>query len=678
MADRLEYRVNDGIAVVSLALEPEGGAGRLDREAREEIVAALAAAERDPGVTALVITGQGRSFPGGLPEAEIARGEAAPTLRALCDRIEGLSKPVVAAMRGEVRDGGAELALACHARLAVVGTVLALGDIRRGLVPGAGATQRLPRLVGADGAMDLLFAGRALAADSRRLSGLFRRIVARNVTGEAVAAAREMLDEPPADRNEALAQPIEFQTAVEKRYQRGLPPEAEAMLECIEAAQILPLDAGLEMESALREELRQSARAQGLIRTVALETRPAPRLAAGEMPERITVLGDGMLAYRIGRMVLDAGFGLHLAEQRERGAAVLLQRMDEAYQAEAGQGRIPAAVAQARMARASGGPSPDFLGQAEFVIEACDAPDEAIPELARLIDRSVVPDAAVLLTSGMALGAGRLSGLLSGRVMGFVPGGAGGRLRLGELALGVAGQRAGAVAGAVLARCHLHLVACPPANGLIAARMKLALLAAAEWCVRHGAEPGEVDEALGWAQGPFHLADLEGLAPLGGLFAALGSGASGGLFAAFRKAGREGRQAGKGFFSYAQHGAEGDYDAGARAVVEGWRGMAPQGGPTPAAIRRRIWAALFSAGMDLLESGAARDAGDVDLAAIEALGLPRASGGPMKAGELRGLLTVRRELEDWGEAALEQWHGSARLTEMIKNGEGFRAAVNPA
>lgn len=635
---------------------------------------ALERAAAEDGVRAVVIAGSEDRFAGRLPDSELARGEAAPDLGEICRAIEGLNKPVVVALRGAVVDGGAEIALAAAARIAAVGTMLSLGDVRRGLIPGAGATQRLPRLIGAGVAIDLMLSGRAIAANSGALRGLFRRVVPRNVVGEAVQAARAMVEEPAAgDLAPGFADPLAYQEDIAKRRRDlgALPLEAKALIDCVEAAQLLPLEAGLAMEGALRAELRQSARAQGLIHTVAQEQRQP---AAAGRPETVTVLGDGALAFGLVQTLLGSGAEVRVAEQRDGGAARLIERMTTAFGHEAERGRMEADVARERLERLSGGASAGVLGAARLVVEASEAPGAKLPALMAHVSGKTGAEVPILFTAGMSLGAGVLREHLGGRAMGLALHAAMQGAGLAELVIAPdTAEAAQERARNLLRRMDRQVVETGAENGLIVGALKAAMFAAAEWCVGQGARPDEVDRAMGWPRGPFRQADAEGLGRQAARFAALGRGdVFGGLFAAFLERGREGRATGRGVLRYSQHGAAGDFDAEAQEIVQRWRNTPVREGALSAdAIRRRIWSALFSAGMDLLERGVARDAGDVDLAALVALGLPRASGGPMKAADLRGLLVVQRELDRWTEDAPMLWQPSARLSGMIKNGERF-------
>ncbi|UYV35900.1 enoyl-CoA hydratase-related protein [Rhodobacteraceae bacterium D3-12] len=672
------YSVDDGVAVVTLPLTSGGAENRFEVGERLALEQALCLAAADDGVLAVVIAGAEERFAGRLLDQEVAHGKAEPDLAQVCQAIEQSEKPVVAALRGSVADAGFEIALAAHARVAAVGTMLSLGDVRRGLIPGAGATQRLPRLIGAGTAIDLMLTGRAIAANSGALRGLFRKVVARNVVGEAVQAARAMVDEPaPEGPAPGFADPMAYQDEIAKRRRDlgVLPAEAKALVDCVEAAQLLPIEAGLAMEGALRAELRGSARAQGLTHTVAQEQRqPAP----GGRPEVVTILGDGALAFGLVQTILGSGAEVRVAEQREGGAARLIERVTAAFGHEAERGRIDAAMANERLERLSGGPSPGVLSAARLVIEASEAPGAKLPALMAHVSGKTGEDVPLVFTAGMGLGAGVLRENLGGRAMGLALHAAVQGAGLAELV--IAPDTVGALqerARNLLRRMGRQVVLTSAENGLIVGALKAAMFAAAEWCVAQGAQPDDIDRAMGWACGPFRQADAEGLGRQAPRFAALGMGEQfGGLFAAFMAQGREGRATGRGVLRYAQHGAAGDFDAAAQGIVQAWRGGLSNGGAardglSQDAIRRRIWSALFCAGLELVERGVACDAGDVDLAALVALGLPRASGGPMKAGELRGLLVVRRELERWQGDAPALWYPSERLNELIKNGGRF-------
>ncbi|MDU8929107.1 enoyl-CoA hydratase-related protein [Alisedimentitalea sp. MJ-SS2] len=677
MAEILNYSVADGVATLSLAPGSAGRPAMLDGAARAALRRELERAAADKDAAAVVITGQERGFPAGLPVHEIGDGTAMTELAALCRQVETLEKPVVAAMRGVVMDGGFELALAADARLATRGTSVGHRDIRCGLLPGAGATQRLPRLIGARAALDLLLGGQAVGVTAAQLNGLCHAIVDRNVVGAANALARRMLDAPEQAETGGLptgmGDPIAFQQAIEEHRRKAETPEAVSMVKAVEAAQLLPLEVGLEMETVLRDELLNSDRAKGLLRSWVVEADAVQTGAGTEVPGCLTLLGEGPFAQILARRALQAGLELRLAEQREGGAAGLTERLKSQLDTEVSKGLITSDDRDGQLARLSGGAADAMLQDAEFVIEAGTSRIEMMEAVAATLRGLTDESVPVLLSSNMALRAGDLAGIMGQNCCGLAltrrPGGP---VICAEIAVSEdTDTEMVARAHGLLTRLGLPVVDCAARNGLIAQALMAGLMAAAEWCVAHGAAPNEVDQALQWPLGPFQRADLEGMAAQSTRFEALGwAETHGGLYRSLDAAGHGGQAVGRGVYDYAT-GTAGEYTVDVHAIVNDWQGEVGQGAPSLGEIRRRIWSALFFAGLQLLQNGTARDGADIDLVALEALSLPRASGGPMKTAELRGLLSVRRELEGWGREDPAIWNRSELLNEMIKNGWRF-------
>ncbi|MDQ2095304.1 enoyl-CoA hydratase-related protein [Rhodalgimonas zhirmunskyi] len=677
MSDKVEYRIDGAVAVLSV-LADGARPGPLDRATRAALMEALERAEGDDRARGVVITGSGRGFAAGVPFAELQEGSAGPSLSDLTARIARCAKPVIAAMRGDVRDGALDLALAARARVAVAGTRVAHGAVALGLIPQGGATQTLPRLIGAEAAIDFLLSVQWRAADAGALAGLCDAVVARNVVGAAVAMAAD----PPARRDPppGFADPLGYQAEIHARLEAAPEtPEARAMIDAVAAAQLLPLAEGMAREAVQADDLRRSARARALIHA-ARAARRAARPAEVPLPEVVCVLGDGAAAFAAAQALLDTGLSVDLAEQRKGGAAALAGQLGEAIESDVAAGRLTAGAAKEMRARLTGGPAEARLRGARLVVEACAAPLRALDTLVDVIAGAVAPDVPVLIGSNTGLLAGRMAqrvagngaGLLSGRVLGVAwqPGRAS---RFVELVVpDGADPGAVAVAESLMARMRREVIRCKPVNGLVVQRLRAALFAAAEWCVRHGVAPHEVDRALHWPRGPFAMMDAEGLAAQGLRLRALGQGearADATLGTVLLAQGREGRRSRAGVFRYDGHAVHPDPAIG--KILAQWRGTHPQRQLSEEDIRLRLWTALCAAGLECLDQGVVGSAGEVDLAGIEALGLPRASGGPMQVGESRGLVALRRDLRQWSEDDPTLWHESRTLDEAIKLGGKF-------
>lgn len=675
----LEYRVDNGVAVLSVTAAP----GRFDATVRSEFLAALLGAETDEAVIGVVITGQGRGFPAGGPPDEILAAGAltAPDFSELCKAVAECSKPVVAAMRGTVRDGGFELALAAMARVAVTGTRVGLSEIAMGLIPDAGATQRLPRLIGSNHALEIIQTGQFYPVEAPVLRSLVTEIVPRNVVGAATRLARD-LSAGGAVRQDmrpepGLDDPIAFGAAIAAR--RNVPhlgPQARAAIDCVEAAQLLPLEVGLEFERTRRQDLLENSQVRGLLH-IGIAERRAMAAAVGARPGHLTILGGGRAAQGLALAALHVGFRVELAEMAAGEAATLMRHISEGHHRSVERGMMDGNTARAQLARIAGGNAADILPRAEIVFEASGAPKSRMAEVIELLVKSTNDDVPVCLGSNMGLFAGDLAGSFGPRVVGAaivqrLPGG-----RMVELVEPAGSDRAAAQAAAasvmaVFAAMGKTVVPVAAANGLIAQRLLGTLFAAAEWCVMQGASPWKVDEALGWPVGPFALMDREGLLtqPLR-LLALGGIGKAGGLNQTLAGQGREGRGAGGGFHHYSGGGTRPERDPAAEAIIAAWRETSTGVAPDPASINRRINAALFSTGLALVQNGVAARASDIDLVAVQGLDLPRDQGGPMMAAVQMGLLTARRQLQDFSTDEPALWQSAPVLDEAIKNGGRF-------
>ncbi|WP_137700015.1 enoyl-CoA hydratase-related protein [Marimonas lutisalis] len=671
MAQGLAYRVEDGIAVLSVGELPV----RLNESVRKEIEAALTAVEDDPAVTAIVITGQGRSFPAGPSLSEISSGNAAKGLGALCRRIETFPKPVVAALRGAVRDGGLALALAAHLRVAVAGTKLGATEIELGLLPYAGVTQRLPRLVGAGVALELIAGARMILADNAALRPLFAEIVKKNVVGAAARHAREFAHAahlPQAREAPGFEDPLAFQGVIaDWRTRADLSPELRSAIDCVEAAQLLPIEVGLNYEQVAFGDLRKTTRADALLHMARVERLvPVPRVAA---PESVVIFGEGRMARGLAIACLEAEMNVHVAERAAGGAERLIREIGESFREAVDSGRLDGRAAQAHLSRISGGDALDYMSRGEIVIEASGVPVGALDEVADLLMGATTGDVPILLSSGVALHSGDKSEVFGGRIMGAAFQPPPQKARLVEFVVGhgtetQARERVEALFRA-LGKYVLHL---RPANGGLIQTLAATLFAAAEWCVARGAAPWDVDAALGWRYGPFAMIDREGVRAQPTRLAAIGGmGAAGSLNETLLAAGRDGRAAGKGFFRYDDGDGAPKHDPALHDILGQWRGLIDRPVPGAEEIRRRILLALVSKGLELLEQGRVSRPGEIDLAAAHGLGMPRALGGPMKAAETMGLLRVRRALAEYAAEDPVLWRNAPLLDEHVKYGRGF-------
>jgi 3-hydroxyacyl-CoA dehydrogenase len=338
------------------------------------------------GAAAVLIRGEAGLFPAGaeLGESDADGGRGMAALRALCRRIEELACPVVVLLQGPALGGGAELALAAHLRLADETAQIALPEVILGLCPGAGATQRLPRLVGA-AALEILVTGRVLGAVEALAIGVIDRVVQGDAVAAARTAARALAEAPgqgkawrrTAEERAGFREVAAYRAALAeaRAAQRGsrLPAPAR-IVDCIEAALLLPFERGLSFEAAAYEDLLATAEAQGLrhaFRAERAARRMPPSIAAlGQVaaPQRLAVWGAAGEAAGIARRALQAGMTVLLADPAKAVLIAALEEIAAGQEAEVQAGRMTAEARDADWARLVPVVGGDRLGEAEVVL----------------------------------------------------------------------------------------------------------------------------------------------------------------------------------------------------------------------------------------------------------------------------------------------------------------------
>lgn len=404
-----------------------------------ELSAALAEAAADATVEAVILTSALADFSPGLPLAETVTAAHARALSELCRQVELMPRPVIAALGGAVLGAGLDLALAAQARVATVETRLGLPDVTVGLPPIAGASQRLPRLIGAEQALRMLLSGRPVPAVEALAMGLLDRVVEEGLLPAALSLAADLATRPPRptlERREGLRDAVAFQQAV-AAARRGLTPGAvegsARIVDCVEAALLLPGPQGLEFETAHWHDLSAQPATAGL-RHAALAEARATRLplgmegAKGTDPTRLVVWGATDAAPDIALAGLQGGLRVYLADPSRDVLVNALERIAVAQEAALRQGRLTQAALDDEWARLSPQLSPTRLPEAEVaILTAPDAPP--------------VPAGAAVLTLLEPVPTGAMALSLSGALSG-IPAGSQGDLAEIALSESVAPARA--------------------------------------------------------------------------------------------------------------------------------------------------------------------------------------------------------------------------------------------
>ncbi|HCQ66998.1 MAG TPA: 3-hydroxyacyl-CoA dehydrogenase [Rhodobacteraceae bacterium] len=685
MSETVRYETREGVALITVANPPVNA---LVQPVRAGLDAALSRAIEDPDIGAIVIRAQGRTFPAGTDVRDFHREADRPRLGEVCARIEVAPKPVIAAIHGTALGGGLELALACHYRLALAGTQFGLPDVMLGVVPTAGGTQRLPRLVGPARALEMLLSGRPVMAKQAERAGLIDKMIRKNLDRAAFGTARNMAREgqPPRPTRAwtaGLRDPGAYLAVVAGRRSALLDaPEAAPakVVHLVEAALLLPFDSGLAMERAVYESLVDSPEARGLRHAFLAERRCARDQGRADAPPRkvelVAVLGQGADAARVARACLAGGLPVLLAEPDGPVRLALRARIVADYSEDVRTGRVASEDRDAELKRLRTAGTLDDLGEAGMVIATERNPEVQSAELARA--GAEAPPGTLL-----ALGAGadlaemdRISGR-PGDVLGLHMPPPAHRTRLLELAMpdGAAGDLV--PSGIAFARRigKVPVVLASGTAGQLTGALEGALFAAAEVLALTGTDPAAIDAAMrgvGLPLGPFEKADRGWLHPVDA------PGGDSRLRARMQGAGWTGRAAGQGFYRYGTDGALQGVAPEARRLIgalrEASRVPAAVTSPGEDEIRRRCLLAMANAGARLVMAGVVARPSDVDVAAIHGLGLARWLGGPMEAADQIGLLHARNLMRGWsgaGDLSMAVWTPAPLLDELIRSGGDF-------
>lgn len=666
----------------------------LGRAVRAGIAEALEAARTDPGIAAVVIAAEGRTFPAGADITEFGQPPAPPALPELCNLVEDFPKPVVACLHGTALGGGFELALAAHWRVAAPGTRIGLPEVKLGLLPGAGGTVRTPRLAGAAVALDLMLSGRQMPAEEARGAGLIDAVVTGDPRGGAIAFAAELGARglgvrPTRGEGRGLADAAGFLAAVaaaRARVAQSPVPSERRIVDCIEAALLLPFEQAQALERDAFLDCMDSPESRALRHAFLAERRAAkvPELAQGRAREvlRAGVVGGGTMGSGIAVALLDAGLPVVLAERDEAARAAAGRRVAASYERGVARGRITAAEAEERLARLATAADPAALAPCDLVIEAVVEDMEVKRDVLARLDRLLAPGAILASnTSYLDLDALAAATGRPGEVIGlhfFAPAQA---MPLLEVVVGRATTPdTVATAFALARRLGKIAVRAGVADGFIGNRVFSAYRAVAEFLIEDGAAVEEVDAAMrgaGFPLGPFEVQDLAGLDIGWARRRRLAPTRDPALrYVAIPdrlcEAGRLGQKTGRGYYLYPDGARQGVPDPEVAAIVAGERarkGIVPRAFAAEE-IRRRCLAAMANEGARLVDEGIALRPSDVDVVMLNGYAFPRHLGGPMRWADETGLLLLRDDLRRWAEAD-PFWRPAPLWDALIREGGSF-------
>tara|TARA_R110000868_G_scaffold6550_2_gene36989 strand:- start:62578 stop:64635 length:2058 start_codon:yes stop_codon:yes gene_type:complete len=660
----------------------------LGQVVRAGLADAVRQAGEDPAVRSIIIRCDGRTFFAGADITEFGKPPVGPSLPEVIDMIEQSAKPVIAAIHGTALGGGLEVALGCHYRIAVPSARLGLPEVKLGLLPGAGGTQRLPRVAGVAEALRMIVTGDPIKAAKALEIGLIDRIAGEDsLLDDALALAGEIAGADTIPRSsqradrlaEAAADPELFDRflAEHGRKLRGF-EAPKACVEAVRAAVNLPFDEGVKLERELFTKLVTGTQSRAL-RHVFFAERAAARIDGipADTPlipiAKVGILGAGTMGGGIAMNFLSAGIPVTLVEREQapldRGVATIRKN----YERSAARGKLTGEQVEAAMARLNPTLEFDQLADCDLVIEAVFELMEIKKDVFRRLD-AIAKHGAILASNTSYLNIDEMAAETKRpeSVLGlhfFSPANI---MRLLEVVRGA--KTSPAVLKTVMALAKtIGKVAvisgvCP---GFIGNRMLSPRQREAQALLLEGATPWEVDRALtefGMPMGPFQMADLAGLD--------LGWTAEGSTSSTIREVlceqGRRGQKTGKGFYDYDENRRSSPSDE-TEAIIADFaaRSGRPQRQFTAAEIRERLLYPMVNEGAKILEEGMAQRASDIDTVWINGYGWPSYTGGPMFWADTIGLETVLAGLQRHAAALGPDFVISPLLQSKVAAGESF-------
>ncbi|MEP1354556.1 MAG: 3-hydroxyacyl-CoA dehydrogenase NAD-binding domain-containing protein [Tateyamaria sp.] len=690
MSDKIAYARHGDIAVLTVKNPPVNA---LSQAVRLGLWDGMDKAEADTGVRAVLIVGEGRAFFAGADIKEFGKPPLDPHLPDLIRRIEASPLIVVASMHGVSLGGGLEVALGCHYRIAVPSARVGLPEVHLGLIPGAGGTQRLPRLAGVDAALDVMTTGRQIGAAQAHDLGIIDVIKDGDPAENGLAYARELLDAGATRRAVSelpLPAPIDWDATFDATLARSKGQISPAWcVRAIEAAYAGDFEAGMKAERKIFFDLMQTDQRKGMIHAFFSER------AVGDLPElkgvaprevsRVGVIGGGTMGAGIATAALLAGLRVHLLEMSPEAGEAARGRIESNLSGALKRGKISPDQHSKILGDALQVVTDyDALAEADLVIEAVFEDMAVKKAVFAELDRVCKPG-AVLASNTSYLDINEIAATTSrpGDVLGlhfFSPAHV---MKLLEVVVADATApdvaATGFALGKALGKISVRAGVC---DGFIGNRILSTYRTCADHMIVDGASPYQIDaalEAFGFAMGPFAVADLAGL-DIG--WAVRKRKRAEGIDPRARDAayadklcedGHFGQKTGKGYY---------DYAAGAKArvpnpdvmpLIEAERaaqGITPRDFDDDEIVRRYM-ASMVNEAAKVVGEGIARRPLDVDMTLLFGYGFPRCRGGPLKWADIVGLDGLLSDIKQYAADDPYFWEPAPLLEELVAEGRTF-------
>ncbi|EAV43472.1 Enoyl-CoA hydratase/isomerase:3-hydroxyacyl-CoA dehydrogenase, 3-hydroxyacyl-CoA dehydrogenase, NAD-binding protein [Stappia aggregata IAM 12614] len=684
--DVVSIEINGSVGLIALDNPPVNAASHAIRSGLWQAVDTL---QQTDGVEVIALYAKGRTFIAGADIREFGKPPLDPWLPELCNFIESASRPIVCVLHGTTLGGGLEVAMSCHARVALKGSKVGLPEVTLGILPGAGGTQRAPRLAGIATALDMITSGKPMAADEALSHGLIDRIVEGDPRDIALSSAKDLLagDLPNRKTGELTAEPDPAAIKAMRTKLAKSQPLLFSPHKCVDAVEAchLPIREGMKEERRLYEECMASPQRAGLIHAFFSEravTKIPEATATAREINSVGVIGGGTMGSGIATAILLVGLPVTLTERDQdgldRGVATITRNLEGAVK----RGKL-SAEARDDILAAKLTTSTDLaaLAEADLVIEAVFEDMGVKREIFQTLDKVCKPG-TVLASNTSYLDINEIAATTSRPqdVIGlhfFSPAHV---MRLLEV---VVADKTGAdvvATGFALARKLKKIaVRSGVCDGFIGNRIMTFYKKTADYMMMDGASPEEIDTAMrgfGFAMGPYQVADLAGLDI---------SWAANKRRAATRPAeeryipiadrlcenGWFGRKTGQGFYIYDDQGSRPNPEA--LAIIDAEREKA---GVTPRSfteeeIVSRFMTAMISEVVRVLEEGIALRPIDIDAVFLNGYGFPRFRGGPLHTADVIGPGELVRRIEEYAKEDAYYWKVPGLLRTMSETGGTF-------
>jgi 3-hydroxyacyl-CoA dehydrogenase len=685
--DVADLTIEDGIAVLTLNSPPVNA---LSAPVRDGLANGFRKAIADPAVNAIVLICDGKTFIAGADISEFGKKPSGASLYEVQDIIENSPKPTIAAIHGTALGGGLEVALCCHFRVGVPSARCGLPEVNIGLLPGAGGTQRLPRIAGVEKALEMVTSGQHVPAKACLEMGLIDEIVPEGSlrTGAAAFARKAVAEKRKLTKvrdNNAKVEAARGHTEIfenfrksnAKRFRGFLAPEYN--IRCIEAAVNLPFTDGLKAERELFMQLMTGSQSAAQ-RYVFFAERQAWKVP--DVPDdtptipvaRVGIIGAGTMGGGIAMNFANAGIPVTIVETAkealDRGLSVIRRN----YETTAKRGRLTMDDVKKRTGLITGSLSLDDLKDCDLVIEAVFENMDVKKDVFRKLD-AIVKQGAILATNTSALNIDEIASVTKrpDAVIGlhfFSPANV---MRLLEVVRADHTSKPVIATSMQIARRIGKIAAlvgvCP---GFVGNRILAQRQREAQKLVLEGAMPWDVDRVLydfGFPMGPFAMSDLAGLDI--GWIKEKSKGET--LRDVLCEMDRRGQKTSAGFYDYDENRNAKPSPVTEKIIEEfrAKRGINARKISDEEILERCIYP-MINEGAKILEDGKAIRASDIDIVWINGYGWPVYRGGPMFYGDLIGLDKVLAKMKEWQGTMGDVFKPSALLEKLVAEGKGFK------